>query len=428
MNISEVGKNLIKSFEGCMLTAYKPVQTEQYYTIGWGHYGPDVYAGMSITQSQADALFDKDIVKYVNAVNSASLGFTPNQNQFDALCSFCYNLGTGIMADFIGLSAAQVANEIPRYVYGGGVVLPGLVRRRNMEVELFNSTSAGGSVDSSTGGTSNNGGEIITNQYSESGIAYPNVTLNIRNKPCASTGSVLDKYNTGESVIYDTVVVTNKYVWISWLPSSGGYRVYMAVRDIITGERFAECKDIPENESNIGETIQSKYNEDGIAYPKFTLNVRNKPCATTGTALAQYDNGENVIYDTVVVTNKYVWISWIGGSGNRVYMAVRDVITGERFAECKDVPGSGNDYSEIITQTYAEDGTAYPNRTLNIRNKPCKVSGTILDQYFNGESVKYNQVVKTNKYVWISWVGTSGNRVYMAVRDLETGERFAQCV
>ena len=244
MNIGNKGLELIKSFEGCRLTAYKPVQTEQYYTIGWGHYGPDVYAGMSITQSQADALFDKDIVKYVNAVNSASLGFTPNQNQFDALCSFCYNLGTGIMADFIGLSAAQVANEIPRYVYGGGVVLPGLVRRRNMEVELFNSTSAGGSVDSSTGGTSNNGGEIITNQYSESGIAYPNVTLNIRNKPCASTGSVLDKYNTGESVIYDTVVVTNKYVWISWLPSSGGYRVYMAVRDIITGERFAECKDL----------------------------------------------------------------------------------------------------------------------------------------------------------------------------------------
>ena len=40
MNISEVGKNLIKSFEGCVLTAYKPVQTEQYYTIGWGTLWP----------------------------------------------------------------------------------------------------------------------------------------------------------------------------------------------------------------------------------------------------------------------------------------------------------------------------------------------------------------------------------------------------
>lgn len=51
MNISKVGKDLIKSFEGCVLHAYKPVASEQYYTIGWGHYGPDVYAGMTITQA-----------------------------------------------------------------------------------------------------------------------------------------------------------------------------------------------------------------------------------------------------------------------------------------------------------------------------------------------------------------------------------------
>jgi GH24 family phage-related lysozyme (muramidase) len=138
MNISTNGKNLIKSFEGCRLYAYKAVSTEQYYTIGWGHYGPDVYAGMTITQKQADDLFDQDIVKYVNPVANTRFGFTPNQNQFDALCSFCYNLGPGIMNDFIGKSANQVASEIPLYNKSGGVVLEGLVRRRKAEVDLFN--------------------------------------------------------------------------------------------------------------------------------------------------------------------------------------------------------------------------------------------------------------------------------------------------
>ncbi|WP_143767420.1 lysozyme, partial [Paenibacillus odorifer] len=54
--ISQVGISLIKSFEGCRLTAYKPVPTETYWTIGWGHYGPDVKAGMTITQAQADSM------------------------------------------------------------------------------------------------------------------------------------------------------------------------------------------------------------------------------------------------------------------------------------------------------------------------------------------------------------------------------------
>ncbi|MDZ5038432.1 N-acetylmuramoyl-L-alanine amidase, partial [Clostridium perfringens] len=49
--------------------------------------------------------------------------------------------------------------------------------------------------------------------------------------------------------------------------------------------------------------------------------------------------GESVIYDYVVITNKYVWISWTGASGRRVYMTVKDQITGERWGICGDVSG-----------------------------------------------------------------------------------------
>ncbi len=95
MTIGSAGLELIKSFEGCRLTAYKAVASEQYYTIGWGHYGPDVYAGMTITQAQADALLVSDLEKYVNYVNTFlnKYSISVNQSQFDALVSFTFNCG-----------------------------------------------------------------------------------------------------------------------------------------------------------------------------------------------------------------------------------------------------------------------------------------------------------------------------------------------
>ena len=54
--LSANGLNFIKSFEGCKLTAYKCVPTEKYYTIGYGHYGSDVKAGMTITLKRAEEL------------------------------------------------------------------------------------------------------------------------------------------------------------------------------------------------------------------------------------------------------------------------------------------------------------------------------------------------------------------------------------
>lgn len=134
--LSQVGLDLIKSFEGCRLTAYNPTGKEQYLTIGWGHYGPDVYAGMTITQEQADQMLADDMGSYEDAVNALNIEL--NQNQFDALVSFCYNCGPGNLRGMcLGRTVAQIATQIPLYNKGGGVVLPGLVRRRAAELELF---------------------------------------------------------------------------------------------------------------------------------------------------------------------------------------------------------------------------------------------------------------------------------------------------
>ena len=222
MRISETGKNLIKSFEGLRLQAYKVHKGEKYYTIGYGHYGKDVTKNMVITEGQANVLFDQDIQKYVNAVNNCKLAFTPNQNQFDALVSFCYNLGVNIMDDFIAMSSKQVANEMLLYVNSGGVRLEGLVKRRKAEVELFNKPI--------------NEKEVIIIEYKENGTFYPNDTIYFRNYPRVSFDNpIKGSYLKGEFVNYDTVVITNHFVYISWVSVSSGERRYMPIREVING-------------------------------------------------------------------------------------------------------------------------------------------------------------------------------------------------
>lgn len=136
MRTSRAGIELIKRFEGCRLTAYKPIAAEQHYTIGYGHYGPDVAPGMKITQAQAEAILAEDLKKYENAVDSTLLIL--NQNQFDALVSFSYNCGVGSLRSLTRRRTVnQIADALLLYNKGSGRVLPGLTRRRQAERALF---------------------------------------------------------------------------------------------------------------------------------------------------------------------------------------------------------------------------------------------------------------------------------------------------
>lgn len=136
MKTSQNGINLIKKFEGCRLTAYKPVAAEKYWTIGYGHYGPDVAPNMKISQAQAEAYLVADLKRFEDAVNATGLAL--NQNQFDALVSFAYNCGAGNLKKLVnGRSLSQIADAMLAYNKGSGKVLPGLVKRRQAERDLF---------------------------------------------------------------------------------------------------------------------------------------------------------------------------------------------------------------------------------------------------------------------------------------------------
>lgn len=142
-NLSANGLNLIKSFEGCKLTAYKCLSTEKYYTIGYGHYGSDVTAGMKITKEQAEELLLQDCKKAIKNVNSFMSKYNFNQNQFDALVSFAFNVGSINQLTASGTrTLEQISSKITAYNKSGGRVIAGLVKRRAKEKELFDTTTS----------------------------------------------------------------------------------------------------------------------------------------------------------------------------------------------------------------------------------------------------------------------------------------------
>ena len=143
MTTSKAGIALIKRYEGCRLQAYKPIPAEHYYTIGYGHYGPDVAPNMVISQAEAEAILVNDLKKYEQAVNST--GLTLNQSAFDALVAFAYNCGVGNLKKLVAnRTPEQIADAMLMYNKGSGKVLPGLTKRRQEERTLFLSSNPTG--------------------------------------------------------------------------------------------------------------------------------------------------------------------------------------------------------------------------------------------------------------------------------------------
>lgn len=139
MKISENGLNLIKRFEGCILHAYKCVPSEEYYTIGYGHYGADVRADQTITQETAENMLKDDIKRYETLVNIYQSRYIFNQNEYDAMVSFCYNIGSLNQLTQNGKRTKQeIADAMLLYVHdSAGNELEGLVNRRKAERVLF---------------------------------------------------------------------------------------------------------------------------------------------------------------------------------------------------------------------------------------------------------------------------------------------------
>lgn len=135
MKTSDNGIKLITSFEGCKLSAYQ--DAAGVWTIGFGHTGR-VYPGMVIDSDTAITLFKEDLKRFENNVNKFMPIYHFTQNQFDAMVSYAYNIGSiNKLVDNGKRTLQEISDDIPNHNKAGGKILKGLTRRRLAEKELF---------------------------------------------------------------------------------------------------------------------------------------------------------------------------------------------------------------------------------------------------------------------------------------------------
>jgi len=146
MRLSDNGLRLIQEFEGLRLTSY--LCSAGVPTIGYGatfyHDGTKVKLGQTITRDQANQLLKDHVKEFEQSVIGLLNTTKVNQNQFDALLSFTFNLGAGNLAKsqllrFIKANPndPKIAAEFAKWNRAGGEVSSGLVRRRKKEAELY---------------------------------------------------------------------------------------------------------------------------------------------------------------------------------------------------------------------------------------------------------------------------------------------------
>ena len=143
--MTDEGLDLIKLYEGYSPSAY--LCPANHWTIGYGAiWGLDhkrvTEDHPAITEYQADQLLRRDVGKSEQSVIRL-IRVPLEDGQYDSLCSFVFNLGSGALqsstlrrklnkGDYIG-----AADEFPRWVFAGGRKLKGLIRRRNHERLMF---------------------------------------------------------------------------------------------------------------------------------------------------------------------------------------------------------------------------------------------------------------------------------------------------
>lgn len=147
MKIGPAGLALIMEFEGLELAAYPdPATGGEPWTIGYGHTAaagePRPKKGMRITAAEAVQILQRDLGAYERAV-MACLDRRPNQNQFDAMVSLCFNIGPGnfkasSIVRYFNVGDERMAGErFLAFNKAAGKVMKGLIRRREAERKLF---------------------------------------------------------------------------------------------------------------------------------------------------------------------------------------------------------------------------------------------------------------------------------------------------
>ena len=138
--INQIGINLIKQFEGFRSAVY--ICSGGHPTIGFGHKLLPHEKYLTISISYAEKLLVKDLIKAEKSVMNCITSHLTD-NQFAALVSFTFNVGGAALQRSSLRQKINYGNfiecndEFPKWIYAGGRRIPGLIKRRNAERDLF---------------------------------------------------------------------------------------------------------------------------------------------------------------------------------------------------------------------------------------------------------------------------------------------------
>lgn len=210
MNVSDNGVNLVKQWEGEYLKAYWD-DIGSVWTIGYGHT-KNVYKGQTITLQEAHELLREDLQSHMwKAKEQITSDLT--QNQYDAIASFCFNLGANILTGSKLLTYLnesmwdEACNEMMDYCHGGGRFVQGLWNRRDKEVKLFKE----GLYEKQCVQEREYDSSWFTEQR---GVFTANTTIKVRKEPSVNSEHIRTLYD-GSRFEYDGFgYEEHGYVWL----------------------------------------------------------------------------------------------------------------------------------------------------------------------------------------------------------------------
>ena len=156
---------------------------------------------------------------------------------------------------------------------------------------------------------------------------------------------------------------------------------------------------------------QSSASTGGTHYFKTKSAIKNQPLASV-TAIDYYYPGENVHYDQILEKDGYKWLSYTAYNGSRRYVQLEAVNTNPLDSHVLN--------DSRISST---GGTHFFKAKSAIKTQPL-ASATVIDYYYSGENVHYDQILEKDGYKWLSYISYSGSRRYIQLEGVTSSQNY----
>ena len=156
---------------------------------------------------------------------------------------------------------------------------------------------------------------------------------------------------------------------------------------------------------------QSSASTGGTHYFKTKSAIKNQPLASA-TAIDYYYPGENVHYDQILEKDGYKWLSYTAYNGSRRYVQLEAVNTNPLDSHVLN--------DSRISST---GGTHFFKAKSAIKTQPL-ASATVIDYYYFGENVHYDQILEKDGYKWLSYISYSGSRRYIQLEGVTSSQNY----